>query len=461
MRVTTCLAVLVLAAAALADDGAPAPAAVPAPAAAAPAPAAPPPLVFLAINAQGAEEWLRVKDGATVVRVPRGAFSKRPYEPSATTKEPKSIPVESCFIDKYEVTNARFARFLAEQKGDLAKLWDARVPGVERKGEGFAATPGLEEFPVTAATGLGAAAYAAWAGGRIPTQFEWEKAAGGPQGRVWPWGDEAPDAARANFGRPAARGPERVGSHAAGASFYGCMDMAGNVYDRVITQRGSHAAPVMVKGGSWASPHPLNLRVLDLCMQPQEVADLTVGFRCAMDDPDPERATRTAEPAPVLKLATDFDAAVEEAKRRNVPVFLSLLFDTCGQCDRTRAELFRDPRFVAYCNENLVVIVGHQPGDAIDDPHPAGEGGACPLYPGVTCDQHDTLFARGLDVVKTFVVSPGNFVLHPAKVKKGAGADAMLVTEMELPKWGNPVDDYLAEFEKARKAMAPPAEPAK
>jgi sulfatase modifying factor 1 len=458
MRVPTLLAVLVVAVPALAGDGAAPP---PAPAAGSPAPAAAPPLLYLGLNPQGAEEWLRVKDGATLVRVPRGPYAKRPYEPSGQTKETREAPVESCFIDKYEVTNARFARFLADQKGDLAKLWDPAVPGVERRGDAFAASPGMEEFPVTAATGVGATAYAAWAGGRIPTQVEWEKAAGGPQGRVWPWGDEPPDAARANFGRPAARGPERVGSHAAGASYYGCMDMAGNVYDRVLTQRGPHAAPVMVKGGSWASPHPLNLRVLDLCMQPQEVADRTVGFRCAMDDPDPERATRTAAPAATLKLAPDFDAAVEEAKRRNVPIFLSLLYDTCGQCDRTRAELFHDPRFVAYCNENLVVIVGHQPGDAIDDPHPCGEGGACPLYPGLTCEQHDTLFARGIEVVKTFVVSPGNFVLHPARVKKGAGADAVLVPELDLPKWGNAVDDYLAAFEKARKAMAETAPPAK
>ena len=457
MRITTALVVFAAVPALAGDDAAPAPA----PAASTPAPAAPPPILYLGLNAQGAEEWLRVKDGATVVRVPRGPYARRPYEPSGQTMEPKAVAVESCFMDKYEVTNARFARFLADQKGDLAKLWDARVEGVERRGETFAAKPGFEEFPVTAATGFGAAAYAAWAGGRIPSQLEWEKAAGGPQGRVWPWGDEPPDAARANFGRPAARGPERVGSHAAGASYFGCMDMAGNVYDRVLTQRGPHSAPVMVKGGSWASPHPLNLRVLDLCMQPEQVADRTVGFRCAMDDPEPERATRAAAPAPVLKLATDFDAAVEEAKRRNVPVFMSLLFDTCGQCDRTRAQLFRDPRFIAYCNENLVVIVGHQPGDAIDDPHPANKDGTCPLYPGLTCKQHETLFAQGVAVVKTFVVSPGNFVLNPARMRMDAGADAVLIPELELPKWGNAVDDYLAAFEKARKAMAETAAPGK
>ena len=419
-----------------------------------PAPARGGRLVHLGLNAQGAEEWLRVKDGAVVVRVPRGPYLRRPYEPQATTATGSLVPVESFLIDKHEVTNARFARFLGEQTGDLAALWREDVAGVARSGSGFAASPGMDEFPVTSATGLGALAYAKWAGARIPSSAEWEKAAGGPDGRIFPWGNEPPDAARANFGRPSARGLERVGSHAAGASFYGCMDMAGNAYDRVLVQRGPHAAPEMLKGGSWASPHPLNLRVLDLCMQPRAVAEGTVGFRCAMDDDEPERPARAAAAPPVLRLAKDFDAAVAEAKRRRVPVFLSLLFDTCGQCDRTRAQLFRDPRFVAWCNENLVVIVGHEPGDALDDPHPANADGTCPLYPGLTCAEHLANYARGLQVVGTFVVSPGNFVLHPDRMSNGAGESAVLVREGALPKWGNAVDAYLAAFEKARAAMA-------
>ena len=231
--------------------------------------------------------------------------------------------------------------------------------------------------------------------------------------------------------------------------------MAGNVYDRVLAPRGIHSTPEMVKGGSWASPHPLNLRVLDLCMQSKDVADGTVGFRCAAADPEPERAPITAQTPPALRLATDFDAAVAEANRRGVPVFLSLLFDTCGQCDRTRIQLFRDPRFVAYCNENLVVIVGHAPGDAQDDPHPPGGAAACPLYPGLACDEHNELYSRGLGVVGTFIVSPGNFVLDPRRMTKGAGESAVLVKELDLPKWGNPVDEYVEAFERARAAMAP------
>ncbi len=456
MRATVLLAAVLLLsppAARAGDDPAP-----PAPAAA-PAGKA---LLYLGLNDRGAEEWLRVKDGAVAIRVPGGPYRRRAYEGRVATGEPQPFEVRSFLVDKFEVTNARFARFLNESGADPARLLRREVPGLVREDERWAAAPGLEQHPVTAATGFGAVEYARWAGARLPSQPEWEKAAGGPEGRLYPWGDAKPDATLANFGRPAPRGTEPVGSHPLGASPCGCMDMAGNVYDRVETVVGGRDSgeripvtrPVMLKGGSWLSPHPLNLRVLDLCMQPMEVADRSVGFRCATDDPEPDRPTRAAEPREVLRLAGDFDAAVKEARERRVPIFLSLLHDTCGQCDRTREQCYRDPRFIAYCNANLLVVVGHQPWDADDDPHPARPDGTCPLYPGLTCRQHERLYPRGLEVVGRFMTSPGNFVLHPDRCRKGAGKDAVLVPERDLPKWGDAVDAYLAAFERARSAMA-------
>lgn len=406
-------------------------------------------LTYLGLNEQGAEEWYREKDGAVVIRVPGGDFLRRPYEGKIASAEAKPFAVKSFFIDKCEVTNEQFARFLS-RVADAKGLLDPAVSGLERNGEMWRAAPGRERYPVTAATGQGALAYAKWAGGRIPEAAEWEKAAGGPEGRLYPWGDEKPDAARANFGQPHPRGLEPVGSHAAGASAFGCLDMAGNAYDRVLT----HGAPVMVKGGSWLSPHPLNLRVLDLCMQPMEVADGSVGFRCAMDDPEPERAPRKAEPAPALKLVPTWEAAVAEARERRVPIFLSLQLDTCGQCDRTRAQLFRDPRFVAFCNERLVVAFGMDPGDAEFDPHPENADGSCPLMPGISCDEHRVLFREALAVVRIFSVSPGNFLLDPFACEKDAGPRAILVGEREVPKSGTGVDAYLAAFARAEAALA-------
>ncbi len=418
------------------------------------------PLLFLGCNRQGAEEWWRVKDGATVIRVPGGDYMKRPYEGTVASEEPKPFPVKSFLVDACEVTNDRFALFLRETAAPAdSPLLRREIPGLVFGDGAWRAAPGLDRYPVTACTGHGAAAYAKWAGARLPSADEWMKAAGGAEGRLYPWGDAEPDGARANFGRPERRGLDPVGSHPLGASPYGCLDMAGNAYDRV-TIAGSgrdgkrSELPVMLKGGSWASAHPLNLRVLDLCMQPMEAADRTVGFRCAMDDPEPDRAPRAAADRPVLRLAKDFDAAVAEARSRRVPIFLSLLHDTCGQCDRTIAQCYRDPRFVRYCNEKMVVVFGHQPGDAEDRPHPERADGSCTVHAGLTCRQHEELYRRGLAVVGRFVVSPGNFVLDPFGTEKGAGAKAVLVGEEALPKWGDAVDAYLEGFDRARERLA-------
>jgi formylglycine-generating enzyme required for sulfatase activity len=406
----------------------------------------PPPLHFLGLNDRGHEEWFRGTDGAVVVRIPGGTFLRRPYQGADATEEPVPVAVRSFLMDKHEVTNGRFARFLAATAAPA-------VPGLLHDGKEWIAAPGLEQHPVTAATGRGATAFAAWAGARIPTADEWMKAAGGPGGLLYPWGDAAPDGSRALFGGPPATGPAPVGSRPAGASPYGCLDMAGNVYDRVLAPGRGGAAPVMLKGASWASLHPLNLRVLDLCMQPEEVADRTVGFRCAMDDPEPDRKPRTPEERPVLRLARTFEAAVAEARERRVPLFLSLLHDTCGQCDRTLAGCFRDPRFVRYANEHLVVAFGHVPTDGGDRPHASRPDGSCPVHAGLTCREHEVVYVRGLEVVGSFPTSPGNFLLDPFRAEKGAGRKALLAGDREFPKWGDAVEAYLAAFDRGRAAL--------
>jgi formylglycine-generating enzyme required for sulfatase activity len=114
-----------------------------------------------------------------------------------------------------------------------------------------------------------ARAYAAWVAGRLPTEAQWTRAAQGDDGRTYPWGDTPPDATRANAGRFVIDGGDTtpVGAYPAGASPYGVLDMAGNVWewvemdgyrDRVGRGYGDHAdtryGPFLARGGAFSVP---------------------------------------------------------------------------------------------------------------------------------------------------------------------------------------------------------------
>jgi formylglycine-generating enzyme required for sulfatase activity len=161
-------------------------------------------------------------DGAPADLVPAGTFAMGDGEYSPR----REIFLDAFYIDRFEITTGRYAKFLAATGSvRLPDEWESLDPGA------------ASELPVVGVDWNDAAAYCAWAGRRLPTEAEWEKAARGSDGRRYPWGDESPTLERANHVNTAPRaydgGLHRVGTHSAGRSPFGAHDMAGNVSEWV------------------------------------------------------------------------------------------------------------------------------------------------------------------------------------------------------------------------------------
>jgi len=158
------------------------------------------------------DRWRNPKDGKEMVRVPAGKF--------LYGEDEKQVELPEFWIDRAPVTNAEYARFVAETGHRRPEHWKGRTPPKK-----------IADHPVTYVTWHDATAYAKWAGGRLPTEQEWEKAARGTDGRIYPWGDEPPNERRCNFGRNVGD-TTPVGQYSPqGDSPYGCVDMAGNVWE--------------------------------------------------------------------------------------------------------------------------------------------------------------------------------------------------------------------------------------
>jgi formylglycine-generating enzyme required for sulfatase activity len=178
------------------------------------------------------------RDGSPMVLVAAGPFRMgRPQSDFLAEdheKPERSVHLAAFWIDVYPVTNARFGLFLAAGGYEEAAYWSPA--GWAWKGRrrvrqprmwGEAGWDGADQ-PVAGVSWYEADAYARWAGRRLPTDAEWEKAARGTDGRRYPWGDDWPTADRANFDNLVGR-TTPVGLYLAGVSPYGCHDMAGNV----------------------------------------------------------------------------------------------------------------------------------------------------------------------------------------------------------------------------------------
>jgi len=184
----------------------------------------------------------------------------------------RRVEVPAFLIDRYPVTNRRFLEF-ARATGHAPRVyWRGGEP-----------PEGLLNHPVTCVNRADALAYCAWAGLRLPSEVEWEKAARGEDGRAFPWGQEFdPEACRWNPEKLASRpGTAPVDAHPRGASPYGVLDLIGNVAEWCADPPPPHGA---LRGGCWLTSEVLNLRAAARHMNGfDNNAANFYGFRCARD----------------------------------------------------------------------------------------------------------------------------------------------------------------------------------
>jgi formylglycine-generating enzyme required for sulfatase activity len=200
-----------------------------------------------------------------------------------------AMQIAPFFIDKYPVTNAQFKQFLD------ATHYAPRDPlNFLRDWKSGAIPQGWENRPVTWVSLEDARAYAKWAGKRLPHEWEWQFAAQGTDGRIYPWGNIwQPE----NMPTPATGrtmpGPAPVDAHPAGASPYGVMDMVGNVWQWTDEFTDQHTRAAILRGGEYYQPQgsiwyfPQAYRNDEhsklLLMAPSYDRSGGVGFRCVTD----------------------------------------------------------------------------------------------------------------------------------------------------------------------------------
>lgn len=161
------------------------------------------------------------------------------------------VKLPAFWIDRYEVTEAEYATFVQQAGHQAPRLWAGRP--VRR-----------DDHPVGDLSWDDADAYCSWAGKRLPTEAEWEKAARGEDGRLWPWGSEY-RAGTANLQDSGRDDTSPVGSHPNDVSPYGVYDMAGNVMEWTASWYEPYPGSTLarpdfgqkyrvLKGGAWTTP---------------------------------------------------------------------------------------------------------------------------------------------------------------------------------------------------------------
>jgi formylglycine-generating enzyme required for sulfatase activity len=226
-------------------------------------------------------------DGMAQVLVPAGEFRMGTDEKGSQKNRPvHRVMLPAFWVDQTEVTNAMYEKCVE------AKACPPPFVGINP----FYGKSKYENHPVVYVTWDNADAYCQWAGRRLPTEAEWEKAARGTDGRIYPWGNDPPDESRANFDLNLGA-PLPVDRYPLGVGPYGALNMAGNVREWVsdwfhelyylVTPFDNPPGPESgeaksLRGGSYLDDAS-QIRVFNRFFHPPESPGLNRGFRCVSD----------------------------------------------------------------------------------------------------------------------------------------------------------------------------------
>jgi formylglycine-generating enzyme required for sulfatase activity len=218
-----------------------------------------------------------------------GVDVQYPWEGTPRRFHDHSMHINAFWIDKYPVTNAQFKKFMdathyhPQDNLNFLRDWnDGNFPA------------GWDNKPVTWVSQEDARAYAVWAGKRLPHEWEWQYAAQGSDGRLYPWGNSwTPEAVPIPDKSRNMRVPDAVDAHPQGASPFGVMDMVGNVWQWTEEFVDEHTRGGILRGGSYYQPqgsiwyfpqaYKLNQHGKLLLMSPSMDRSGALGFRCVED----------------------------------------------------------------------------------------------------------------------------------------------------------------------------------
>jgi len=215
-----------------------------------------------------------------------------------------TVYLDAYYIDKYEVTNGQFKEFIDGGGYNNDRYWTEEGWNWKEKNAysepkwwlsgKYHSGPDYPDYPVTGISWYEASAYASWAGKRLPTEAEWEKAAGGTKGNTYPWGMEWDDKKAVSLGKDL----QKAGMLPEGQSPYGLMDMAGNVWEWCSDwyspsyyisapkknpqgiEKGTYKT---LRGGCFGNASPVYYRCSMRNKTKIDYWDIYTGFRCVKD----------------------------------------------------------------------------------------------------------------------------------------------------------------------------------